>query len=158
ICLGSYEVPILAQAVQRLKYHGGQTLATPLGRALSDHLLPGFRPATIVPVPLHRSRQRERGFNQSQLLAESLSVSSGLECRAIVRRNRRTLSQVTLDEADRQLNVRDAFTLVPGVEIIPKHAIIVDDVFTTGATISAVARVLRTAGTTDITAVTVAKG
>lgn len=157
ICLGSYDLPLLTQAVQRLKYHGGQTLAEPLGRALSSILPKRLREAAIVPVPLHPTRQRERGFNQSALIANAMCINQDQYTES-VRRVRRTVPQVSLDEAGRQANVQDAFELIPGLEIIPKHAIIVDDVFTTGATISAVARVLRTAGTMDITAVTVAKG
>lgn len=157
-CLGSYDLPLLQTGIQRLKYSGARVVAEPLAIELGrryDSLMQG---TPIIPVPLHPSRRHRRGFNQAQLLAESLSRSINGHCRAWVRRTKRTVSQVELNEHQRQINVHDAFALVPGLERVPPHGIIVDDVFTTGATISAVARVLRSAGMKHITAVTVAKG
>ncbi len=159
LCLGSYDSPTLGTAIRSLKYASGRVLATTLGTALGslarrEHI----RSDCIVPVPLHHRRQRSRGFNQSALLAYGIATVTGVPARTIVRRIRNTVPQVSLTEERRVKNVANAFSLANGVTVVPERGIIVDDVFTTGATISEVARVLRKAGMHSITALTVAKG
>ncbi len=159
LCLGSYDMPVLNRAVQDLKYASGRVLAKPLAEQLFKRFSsPLAESAVLVPVPMHPSRLRSRGFNQAELLATQLSKLSHRPARHLVQRTRNTVPQVTLGERERRRNVQDAFVLVPTLEQMPKSAIIVDDVFTTGATVSEVARVLRFAGMNSITAVTVAKG
>lgn len=157
-CLGSYDLPVLATSIQQLKYTGGQVLAEPLARALAQRFNTTLTADIIVPVPLHASRQRERGFNQAELLARVLGQRLRIPVERAVKRIRRTTPQVTLNEAQRKRNVVDAFAPASSLEITAKRGIIVDDVFTTGATIAEVARVLHAAGMKQITAVTVAKG
>lgn len=157
-CLGSYDIPILSRSVQELKYSGGQVLGPPLARCLIAAFGTAHTADVIVPVPLHPSRRRERGFNQSEILARKISVELNIPLRHLVARVRQTLPQVTLRESERLLNVKQAFALAPRLERIPKNGIIVDDVFTTGATIAEVAQVLRQAGMQHVTALTIAKG
>lgn len=159
LCLGSYDTPTLGKAIRDLKYSSGRVLAAALGDALGALLLhESIHSDCIVPVPLHRHRQRSRGFNQSVLLARGAASITGVPVRNVVTRTRNTVPQVSLSEEKRTTNVADAFSLATGVTAVPEHGIIVDDVFTTGATISEVAHVLRQAGMRTITALTVAKG
>lgn len=129
------------------KYEGRQVLAEPLGALLATCSSTYAAAAEIVvPVPLHRVRQRERGYNQSALLAEQLAR----RCRlvylpgALVRR-RETAQQVTLAADERAANVRDAFTC-SGTGIAGKTVLLVDDVVTTGSTLEECALALKAAG------------
>jgi len=106
-----------------------------------------------VPVPLHRSRQRSRGFNQAADLARHL----GLPVRAALRRVRATPSQTDLPAARRHANVRDAFAMRRGQDVRGLRIVLVDDVCTTGATLEACARVLRDGGATQVSALTAAR-
>ena len=103
-------------------------------------------PDAIVPVPLHRSRLRERGFNQALELARLLSASLGVSMRNdLLVRIRATSAQSDLDAAARHRNLRGAFE-VKNVSSLPTHVAIVDDVMTTSATVQECARVLRKSG------------
>jgi ComF family protein len=107
-----------------------------------------------VPVPLHPSRRRERGFNQ----AEDLARHVGLPIVAALRRARRTLPQADLPESKRHGNVKNAFApgkdgrLIPGLIVV-----LIDDVSTTGATLDACARVLKECGAREVRALTAAR-
>lgn len=113
----------------------------------------------VVPVPLHPVKQREREFNQAELIAEPLARRLNLPLlTGLVRRNAPTESQTTLSRAARAENVQRAFAVTPGSRIQNQRLIVVDDVFTTGATSSAVARVLRAAGAAEVVVWAVARG
>ena len=125
-----------------------------------------FGPALIVPVPLHPSRRRERGFNQSELLAAGLvrALGSGwwggaASCRrACLRRKRATPPQTGLSVAARRENLRGAFEVVRARESCAQRVIVlVDDVMTTGATLSACARALKRAGAAQVMGLTLAR-
>lgn len=159
LCLGRYDDSrLLHSAIQQLKYRGGQVLAQPFAHMLASEFSGNLTGGTIIPVPLHRSRERARGFNQSLLLARHIGLFCHIPVSSMVVRTRATVPQVTLKERDRLVNVRDAFALRKPVEKVPQRGIIVDDVFTTGATIAEVARVLHNAGMERVTALTIAKG
>ena len=148
----------LRQAVHHLKYNGRWSLAEPLGRFMSARWQIAPLPADmIVPVPLHEARLRERGYNQSTLLARQLSCASGLPVmEEAVKRIKATALQVTLNAVEREANVRDAFQaradLVRG-----QQALLVDDVCTTGATLVACSRALKQAGALSVWAFTLAR-
>ncbi|MEW9613723.1 ComF family protein [Shinella sp. S4-D37] len=114
----------------------------------------------IVPVPLHRLRLLWRKFNQSSELARALG---GLARRPVlidaVRRTKRTRRQIGLGPRAREDNVRGAFTVTPGGReaLFGRRVVLVDDVYTTGATVSAVTRALKRAGATDVTVLTFAR-
>jgi ComF family protein len=148
----------LREAIHHLKYSGRTSLAATLGAFLSARWQADPPPAdTIVPVPLHASRVRERGYNQSALLAEQLSRASGLLlAESMLTRVRATAPQVTLNAAERKLNVRDAFR-ASGEAARGKRVLLVDDVCTTGATLESCSLALRQVGVASVWAITLAR-
>jgi ComF family protein len=114
----------------------------------------------IVAVPLHRMRMFRRMFNQSAELARHLARQSGkpFVAQALVRR-KRTKQQVGLTANQRSLNVRGAFSVPEGLEdlVFGKRLVLVDDVYTTGATVSAATSALKKAGAVDVTVLTFAR-
>jgi ComF family protein len=104
-----------------------------------------------VPAPLHRARERARGFNQAELLARRLGRPLMTH---LVRRRKNTPSQTGLTRAQRASNLRSAFAARGRA---PEAVIVVDDVYTTGATLNEIARTLKRAGTRRVEALTVAR-
>ena len=148
---------VLARAVQRLKYHGYRSLAAPLAELLAAHY-PFPDAALVVPVPLHLSRLRARGYNQALLLARGLARRRGLACDArVLARTRATAEHATLGAEARRANVRDAFRLRAGAALRHMTVVLVDDVLTTGATADACARVLHAAGACEVHVYTVGR-
>jgi ComF family protein len=137
--------------VHELKFRGNLTAARLLGQLLGEALLcrSGPLPEAVVPVPLHRSRLRERGFNQAIELARP--VSRRLEIPLLVDHVERihpSPPQSKLDLKARRGNVRGAFACRGGMDV--QRVAILDDVITTGSTADAMARVLRRAGAVQI--------
>ena len=113
----------------------------------------------IVPVPLHPTKERDREFNQAQRLASCLSRATGIRLNDDwLRRVEPTRTQTLLTRAERAANVRRAFVAQPGLRLNGERIVLIDDVFTTGATTSACARVLKAAGAGDVCVWTVARG
>ena len=142
----------LDRLAPRFKFHGD--LAA--GRLLSDLMAEAFadlpRPDAIVPIPLHRARLRQRGYDQSLELSRPLARKLGIPLldsalfRAIA-----THPQSRLDAADRRYNLEDAFDVQPGTDL-PAHLVLVDDVMTTGATLHSAAQTLYRAGAVRVDA------
>ncbi len=152
--VGSYDGALRA-IVHAMKYEGRRSLARPLA-ALMRHrgadMLNGA--ACVVPVPLHPSRRRERGFNQAVDLAAHL----GLPVVSALRRVRATATQTGLPAARRHRNVRDAFRATrAGLALAGATVVLVDDVSTTGATLEACARALKEIGVAEVRALTAAR-
>jgi ComF family protein len=147
----------LAVAIQRLKYARRRMLADALGHLLAERY-PFAPDALLVPVPLHVTRLRERGFNQAVLLARRLGRARGLPVasRALVRL-RATHAQPGLGATARRRNLADAFALRPGTAIARRVVVLVDDVLTTGATADACAAVLLAAGALRVDVYTVGR-
>jgi len=158
LCLGSYDVEALKRTIQQLKYSGGRVLSATLGTELGRLAQGVITADCIVPVPLHKNRERKRGFNQARLIADNAAKVLHLPVMQPIIRVKNTKPQVELHEHERAVNVAHAFALAHDVANVPKRGIIIDDVFTTGATISEVADVLRSAGMERVTALTIAKG
>jgi ComF family protein len=108
-------------------------------------------------VPLHPTRQRERGFNQASLLAQLLSAKLPIPCKPLLKRIRYTTTQTALDRAERMENLHNAFRLRKNADVRGLHVLLVDDVLTTGSTLSECARVLKRAGALSVHAATAAR-
>lgn len=137
----------LREAVHQLKFGGREGLGTELGRRLGMLIPDGYE--CLVPVPLHWFRQRTRGYNQAEVIAQGIGYERGLPVyvHGLVR-SRRTRHQAKLDRSHRQHNLEGAFSL-EGSQRPPwagKAVLLVDDVLTTGATAAAVANLLRVSG------------
>jgi competence protein ComFC len=111
----------------------------------------------IVPVPLHPARQRERGFNQAELLAKILSAQTHVRVLPALERIRYTTTQTVFDRVERMENLRDAFRLRGNFDVRNSRVLLIDDVLTTGSTLSECARVLRDAGAQSVHAITAAR-
>jgi ComF family protein len=150
-----------------LKYNQVRPAANVLGRMLVEaieDLQPLFAgdEVLVVPVPLHSRKLRQRGFNQSELIARAalklksaatqLQLSTGL-----LERRRETKSQIGLSRHQRRENIRGAFVVGKPHEIAGREILVVDDVFTTGTTVSECARILRRAGASKVYVATVAR-
>ena len=125
--------------------------------------LASLRPDALVPVPVHASRRRRRGFNQAEELARRLSALTGIPCQSdILIRNRKTAPQKELNPAERLKNLQSAFGLSPHYrehpEDLPGVIVLVDDIYTTGSTMEACSRILLSAGADRVHILTVCIG
>jgi ComF family protein len=152
---------IVRRLVHQFKYGHQQHLRHPiakwLGETLGDPRLRGRHFDAIVPVPLHPARERERGFNQAALLAELLSKRAGIPLRNALLRVRYTTTQTAYDRQERMENLKDAFCLRKNADVRGSRMLLVDDVLTTGSTLSECARVLRDGGALSVHAATAAR-
>lgn len=159
----SYSDPLVRELIHTYKYTGVRELAPLLAEEivsfLSFYAIRPVEPASLVPIPLHRARERERGFDQARLLADALGAQLSMPIIRVLRRTRATEQQASLDSHDeRKRNVADAFRVVAPGAIAGRTIVLVDDVSTSGATLTEAARVLREAGCKTVWAVVVAKG
>jgi len=151
-----YDEPLRA-AIHTFKYRRRRSMAGPLGELLLEALPEeAFRCDAIVAAPLHPSRMRERGFNQSALLAEAIAVLLDKPVLDALQRTRATDQQVGKDRREREANVRGAFAWRGAPP--PTTVLLVDDVLTTGATMRECARALRGAGAREVHGLALASG
>ena len=152
---------IVRQIVHEFKYgrqlHLRHLLARWLRAALDDERLSGHQFDVIVPVPLHPTRQRERGFNQAGLLGELLSAQTSIPARAVLERIRYTTTQTALDRAERMENLHNAFRLRKNADVRGLRVLLVDDVLTTCSTLNECSRILKRAGAFSVHAATAAR-
>ncbi|MEP7015711.1 MAG: ComF family protein [Verrucomicrobiota bacterium] len=153
---------IVRHVIHEFKYshqmHLRHIVARWLGEALNDVRLRGRHFDVLVPVPLHPARKRERGFNQAALLAKLLSARMSIQSRPLLERVRYTTTQTAFDRAERMENLHNAFRLRENMNVRGLHVLLIDDVLTTGSTLSECARVLKEAGAVSVHAVTAARG
>ena len=153
---------VVREFIHRFKYDRHFYLRHPLAawaaEALDDARLRATPIDALVPVPLHPTRQREREFNQAEEIARLLSRRAGIPLLPALRRIRYTTTQTRLDRQERMENLRNAFRVRHTPRVQSRHLVLVDDVFTTGATVDECARVLRQAGAASVRVVTVARG
>lgn len=157
VSVGQFEGS-LREAIHVFKYKPCRYLGKPLSRWMVENI--GFEPGIdiVMPVPLHKKRLRERGFNQALLLAHGISkryrITLSFDNLA---RTRHTKPQVELSGKDRISNVAGAFSLRrPGL-LADRNILLIDDVFTTGATLNECSRVLKDAGASRVMALTLAR-
>lgn len=157
-----YEGPV-RDALHNFKFCGRRDLAYPFGEliaSLAVSLFPVRSLAAVIPVPLHEGRLRERGFNQAALLSERVSriLKIPLSEEALIR-TRETPSQTSLSREQRLANLKGVFEV--GKDVLGlkgKDVLLVDDVYTTGATVQECSEVLKTSGVREIYVVTLASG
>jgi ComF family protein len=143
----------LDRLIAALKYRGVLAYAGFFGDALAARV--DVRPDAVVPLPLGRLRQQQRGFNQADEIARRVARACGIPvCRAL-RRNHDAPAQASSDRRERMRNMRDAFVASPS--LAGKRIAIVDDVLTTGATLAAASRAARRAGADVVAAWVVAR-
>ena len=154
--LWQYREPVRS-AITRFKYQGRQQYALPFARAwwLAHHaFVEELQPQLLIPVPIHRSRLRTRGYNQAALLAYELEKLSGIPAREdVVVRTKHTGAQKDLGPAERMKNMENAFRIRHFPEGISR-VLIVDDIYTTGSTLESISRLLSEAGIPEIYAAT----
>lgn len=154
--------PPMRALIHALKYEGRRELGAPLARYLAaGFAAPEWQAVArgvdaVVPVPIHAERLRERGYNQSELIARPFAAVVGLAVEAEwLTRTRHTRQQVGLNAVERQVNVRDAFAAAPAVR--GAALLLVDDVCTTGATMHACAAAAFAAGARAVYALALAR-
>ncbi len=151
----------LRRVIQKFKYGRKVSLGKPFGRLMTSgcrEFLDTCSVDLIIPVPLHRKRLRWRGFNQSLLLARQVARAYGLPVDPFVlQRHKETPPQTRLTEEERRRNVRRAFSISRQSAIAGKSLLLVDDVYTSGATVNECSRVLKQAGAKEIYVLTLAR-
>lgn len=138
----------LRKAVHALKYEHATALATPLGKLLAQHIVDsGWPQSILIPVPLHPARLAQRGYNQSTLLAQAAGLTLGWSVNTeVLHRSRETTAQVGLSFEERKKNVKDAFSVTHIESLQGSNIVLVDDVYTTGATVGECAKLLIESG------------
>jgi ComF family protein len=162
IAFGAYD-GVLRDLIHLLKYERVRPVSILLGRLLSQALAGILLPQQllVIPVPLFKRKLRERGFNQAEEIARAFARQRGeagiqLNTSSLVR-TRQTLSQTGLTRHQRRTNVRGAFVVVKPERIVERNVLLVDDVMTTGTTVSECARMLLRAGARQVIVATVAR-
>lgn len=158
-----YDYGSMADSVFRFKYAGRTEYAAFYGWDLyrnKRRFLETVRPDALVPVPIHASRKRHRGYNQAQLVARELSRRSGIPLNTnLICRKERTQALKGLNPLQRQNNLKRAFKICQN-DVKLSTIVIIDDIYTTGSTIDAIAEVLQEAGIPNIyfMALTIGRG
>lgn len=153
------ETPV-RQLIHELKYDGKFIIGKYLGKKVSEMLrekINDWKPDIITEVPLHKLRKAERGYNQAEIIAKEIGRQIKIiHCNSILQRIRFTESQTKFNISERKENIKGAFKLKKQKLIKNKNIILVDDVITTGATISECAAVLKNNGAKNIYALSIA--
>ena len=152
--------PQVQKLIHFMKYRGLKKLAFYFGRVVGDYLNKelAFTVDALVPVPLHRKRQSERGYNQAYLLCTAIAEKCSIPVYGyLLERVRYTASQVNMNREERMENVFNAFQLIAGPGSQLKTVALVDDVLTTGSTLNECARILKKAGVEKVICISIAR-
>ncbi|MFH1859476.1 MAG: ComF family protein [bacterium] len=165
--VGAYE-GVLKKAIWLFKYEGKTGLQDMLGHLMVDRIshlgwanssIGSERIDIIIPIPLHKTRLKARGYNQSDILAAFMGKKLGIPVsRNNLKRIKATITQASLKRKERIKNIHNAFCIQKPEEISGKRILLIDDVFTTGATSNECSRILKQAGSSDIFVLTLARG
>lgn len=159
--VGTYE-GVLKKAIWLFKYEGKTGLQSTLGQMMVDritHLDWINKIDIIIPIPLCKARLRERGYNQSDILSDFMSKKLNIPVsRNNLKRIKATIAQASLKRSQRIKNVYNAFCIQRPEKFSGKRVLLIDDVFTTGATSNECSRILKKAGASDIFVLTLARG
>lgn len=161
VAVTSYQAPLVHEIVHGYKFKFWKGIYYPLAKHMAEILdTQAFIPAAtfLIPIPLHASRLRFRGFNQSAYLARVIAEEKKLAYKDALVRVKATQQQARLHIHERIRNVSNAFQVRPGLDFTQKSVILIDDVFTTGATLDAAARVCKQAGAKRVWGLVFAKG
>jgi ComF family protein len=158
--VASYETLIL-DAIHQFKYGRDISTGSALASFMAEFCFPDFDftdYSVIIPVPLHIGRLRERGFNQALILAKAIGKKYSIPVNfSLLKRNKSTLTQTGLDKGQREKNIRGAFTVTDNAQAKNKNIILIDDVYTTGATINQCAKTLIKSGACKVAVLTLAR-
>lgn len=157
----AYEDSLAREMIQSLKYRCLKEISGIAARIMSDYFSK-YRivfplEAVMVPIPLHKSRQRQRGFNQSELLARDLAEKLNISAESLLKKVRKTKPQMELSGEERKNNLAGAFTVLDPDLVKNKIIILIDDVKTTGSTLEEAAKTLKQAGAKQVWAATFAR-
>ena len=164
IAFGPYANPVVRTMLRSWKYIGDRSAEPMLQQWLfrdADRLHPPLHPFFVVPIPLHEKRERERGFNQADVLAQWIEQMYGLPVLSLIRRSVHTQPQAHVTGRERRLGELDAiFSLNPLFveDGVPAYVLLCDDVFTSGATMDAAAELLKNHGAKQVWGFVIAKG
>ncbi|MGB9629987.1 MAG: ComF family protein, partial [Thermodesulfobacteriota bacterium] len=158
--IGVYE-GLLREAIHRWKYKGKTSLNAYFGKWMAEGLSRYWNPNELdllIPVPLHKTRLRDRGFNQALLLAKEIHSKTGIPyLKRALQKRKPTPPQVNLSGLERERGVRGAFEITPRDQIHEKSILLIDDVYTTGATVNECAKVLLKGGAKRVDVLTLAR-
>lgn len=169
VITASYKNSILQKAIKCFKYKSIEALALPLSqlvkKTLQKHpwlLKQNFK---IIPIPLHRRRELERGFNQNLVLAKQIWPIRNWRCQSLQNsildqtliRFKYTKPQTKLKKTERQINIKGAFAIKDAKQIEKQNILLIDDVLTTGSTLNECAKILKQAGASNVGALVVAE-
>jgi ComF family protein len=149
----------IKEAIHKFKFEGKRALSSFLGGFLVDHLKRGYIPVkkidAIIPLPLSRKRERQRGYNQTELLAKEISAQYPIkmDSRSLIK-SKDVAPQFELSRVNRLLNIKGAFSCSP---LTGKNVLLIDDIYTTGATVREASRALKAAGAGDVYVLTLAR-
>ena len=156
-----FEYEFIRESLYRYKYQGRREYAFCYGSHMGEYFqnkIKLWQPEALIPVPLHKKRKRKRGYNQAQVLAEELSKKWGIPViKDLIIRDKNTRPMKELDGVERQNNLKKAFLLGRN-DVKLSTVIIIDDIYTTGSTIDAVAKVCKEAGIMNIYFLTISIG
>ena len=156
-----YEYESAASAIYRFKYSGRREYADFFGEQTAEYLgsfIRGVKPDALIPIPLHRRRKNERGYNQAQLLAERAGEYLDLPVRSdILVREKNTSPLKYQNPEERQNNLKKAFNILQN-DVKLKRVVLVDDIYTTGSTIDEAAGTLRAGGVEEVFFIALACG
>ncbi|MDZ7798009.1 MAG: ComF family protein [Patescibacteria group bacterium] len=162
VVICDYQDQIIEKAIHSLKYKYARDLKKFFNLIINFHLQNNdynfLKNSVIIPIPLHKKREKWRGFNQALIIAKELSKITNIYLSEnSLKRTKNTKSQIKLKAKQRQKNLENAFKVSQKLEILGKTAILIDDVYTTGATMNEAAKALKKAGAKDVKGLVIAR-